>query len=314
MTRITGELIVDDIALFAKQYRRFLRSLELVATRIPRGLQWPLAMLISRFTNPYNPSAADITASIGTALSLDPQSAHRVWLRWRASHTRFALTIFRYGQLDSVWLQQDVQVQNRELLGQIVTGGGLVLGYHTHHHNTLAVVLGEAGGVLTPIAASATDSPLYRAIGRYIDLINNGSQQHLRGGSYLYTDNPRHMLQEARAKLQQGGLLLTLCDFHQPSTDQPHCFLGRAIVPPTGVIRLALQCGAPIYYALFFPDAAGRLQLQLLRAKGSDQRAVVDDYLDFLEQGVRRTPEAWQGWEWYSRLPLALPAEEASTP
>jgi lauroyl/myristoyl acyltransferase len=306
---------VDDILiLFGKRYSRFLRLLELVAVYLPHRLRWPLADFVCRFTNPYNRSAADITASISRALSLDTRVAHRAWLRWRASHARFVLTAFQYGKIDSAWIRRFVQVQNPGLLEQIIQTGGLILTYHTHHQNTLATVLGVAGSTISPVAASAAESPLYRVIGRYIDLINTGSQQQFRGGSYLYTDNLRRVLQQARTKLRHGELLLSLCDFHQPSSEQPYDFLGRAITPPTGIIRLALQCEVPIYYGLLFPDSDGRFQLLLAGAKGCDLHTVTEEYLAFLEQIVQRAPEAWQGWEWYDCLPEAVAVKEDIMP
>lgn len=298
----------DSRKLFAKRYSRFLQLLELVAAYAPRGLQWPLSGIISRFSDPYNCSAADITASISIALSLDTQTARRAWLRWRASHARFVLTIFQYEQMDSEWLRRSVQVQNPVLFKQIVQTGGLILTYHTHHQNTLAALLGTAGSTISPVAVSAAaDSPLHQVIGRYIDLINSGSQQQFRGGTYLYTDNLRQVLQEARKRLRRGELLLSLCDFHQPSHERPHRLLGRAITPPTGIIRLALKCGVPIYFGLLFPDSIGRFQLLAAEANGSDLYQITEEYLDFLAQVVRHTPEAWQGWQWYGSLPEAPP-------
>lgn len=295
---------------FAKVYLRFLRSLEVIARYLPRSLQWPVASLINRFGSPYNRSAADISAAIGDALALDTSSAHRAWLRWRASHARCMLTIFQYDRMDTQWLQRTVAVEQPQLLQRMVQTGGLILTYHTHHQNTLAALLGVAGCTISPVAASAADSPLYQVIGRYIDLINNGSQRQFRGGTYLYTDNLRRVLREARTRLQRGELLLSLCDFHQQSSEPPHTLFGRTITPPTGVIRLALQCGVPIYLGLLFPMAGGRFRLALAEARGSDLHTVIDEYLAFLEQTVRHAPEAWQGWTWYNLLPTAGPVRE----
>lgn len=304
----------DAQSLFAIQYARFLRLMELVATRIPLRLQSPVAGFVSRFTDPYNRSAGAIKAVIGSACALDSQKAHQAWLRWRASHACFVLTIFRYDRLDHEWLHRSVQIEQPQLLERIVQTGGLILTYHTHHQNTLAALLGVAGCTISPVAASAADSPLYQVIGRYIDLINNGSQQQFRGGSYLYTDNLRRALQRARTCLQRGELLLSLCDFHQPSAEQSHCFLGRTITPPTGVIRLALQARVPIYFGLLFPDSTGRFQLQLGQAVADELHRVTSEYLEFLAQVVRTAPEAWQGWEWYSRLPVASEDTEGQKP
>jgi len=304
----------NNLRQFGKRYARILRLLELVTLYLPQPLWWPLASLVSRFTSPYNSSSVKITAALDRALTLDPQTAHNAWLRWRASHARFVLTIFQYQKIDSQWIRSFVQLEKPALLDKITQTGGLILTYHTHHQNTLATLLGVAGSTISPVAASAVDSPLYPVIGRYVDLINNDSQKQFRGGGYLYTDNPRRVLQEAKVRLQRGELLLSLCDFHQPSSERAHQFLGRTLTPPIGVIRLALQCEVPIYLGLLFPNPDGRFTLLLAEIKGSDLYTVTEEYLAFLAQAVRQAPEAWQGWEWYDSLPEWQPVEGGSAP
>ena len=297
--------------LFGKRYARFLRLLELVTLYLPQPFRWPLAGLFCRFFSPYNGIAEEIAATIGRALNLDKQAAHHAWKRWRASHARFVLGLFHYRQMDSEWMRSAVQVERPELLEKITRTGGLILTYHTHHQNTFAASLGIAGSIMSPVAASATGSPLYSDIGRYIDIMNNDSQQHFRGGCYIYTDNLREVLVKVKARLQRGELVLSLCDFHQPSTEREHQFLGRTLTPPTGVIRLALKSDVPIYLGLLFPGPDGRHKLLLADTKGRELDSVIEEYLEFLEQTVRSAPEAWQGWEWYGHLPESVPAEKA---
>ncbi|MBN2645384.1 MAG: hypothetical protein JXR59_07925 [Desulfuromonadaceae bacterium] len=291
-----------SLRLFGRRYARFLLLAEMATRYMPRFSRWPLISLASRLTSPYNSFCTEIITALGSALELGPRADRHAWVRWRSSHARFVLTIFQYRRMDHDWIRRFVHVEQPLLLEQIVHRGGLILTYHTHHQNTLAALLGVAGATISPIAASAADSPLYSVIGRYIDLINDDSQRQFRGGRYLYTDNLRQVLREARTRLQRGELLLSLCDFHQPSSERAHRFLGCAITPPTGVIRLALECAVPIYLGLLFPREDGRFMLHLAQVQGADLYAVAQEYLDFLAQVVQVAPEAWQGWEWYNRL------------
>lgn len=293
---------MDEIALFGRDYSRFMRLMELISAGLPLSLQGPVSDIVSRYTNPYNPAAVKIATTIREGLGVDRNTGNRVWLDWRKNHTRFALTCFKYSQLDSRWFQDSIKVQDQRLLEKMVQAGGLILTYHTHHQNTFALSLGIAGCKISPIAATATGSPLYAAIGRYIDMINNHSEEHFRGGKYLFTDSLKQMLQESRRVLRQGELLLSLCDFHQPSQDLPHTFLGRIITPPTGVIRVALQCNVPIYFGMLLPDHTGMFQLMLRKASSQDLRVVVKEYLDYLAELLEQHPAVWQGWEWYGSL------------
>lgn len=300
---------MPDFRRFAKRYARFLRLIELISRFAPEKLQHCLAKIVGRHANPYNLSAGILCSTITTTISCSQQTTDVIWKRWLANHTSFALTALSYEKLDLDWLHQRVQVQSPDLLTKIVYTGGLVLTYHTHHQNTLAAILGIAGGTISPVAApAASGSPLYDEIGDYIDRINEGSQQHFNGGAYLYTDNLRRVQQQVRARLMQGELILSLCDFHQTSNAQPHYFMDRLITPPTGVVRLALQSRVPIYLALLHSDEKGKLQL-LLHESTSHQNAhaVLADYLDFLAKVVVVTPEVWQGWEWFGNLVPTTP-------
>lgn len=292
-----------DFNRFAHHYRRFLRLIELTSSFVPASLQQRLARIIGRSATPYNLMADTLCQAMSSGLSLNHHETVQAWRRWRESHALFALAAMQYEKMDTAWLHKHVQVSSPDLLAKIASTGGLLLSYHTHHQNTLAASFGIAGCTISGVAASAAGSPLYATIGHYIDRINEGSEKHFRGGSYLYIDHLKEILKQVRMRLQRGELILSLCDFNQASTCPPHRFLGRAITPPTGVIRLALQCEVPIYQALMYPDDKGKL---LLLIQECSSRQTLHDtltaYLAFLEKVVRDAPEAWQGWEWFSNF------------
>lgn len=290
---------------FGLDYRRFFDAAEMIHRLLPRVLHEAAGGWVGRRLSPYRRRRARIEKAMSEGLGLAAAAAELAADNWLASHGAFGITVFDYGSLDRDWLARRVHVDDPPHLARIVDAGGLVLTFHSHHHNTLGSILGLAGCHITGIAASAAGSPLYSAIGDIIDRINSGSAKHFGGGHYLYTDQPRALVQGARRLLQQGRVIVNLCDFPSGALTAPAAMLlGREIRPPSGVVEIALNLEVPIHVAALFPDR-GRLRLhscELLPSASLD--ITLQHYFDFLSNLVHLYPHAWQGWDWFPSLPL----------
>ena len=291
--------------LFAKSYRRFLRLFSMWVACTPASWRPAFIFALGRWLNPFRFQRDKILRSIRLALPENPTD--QTWRNWLDSHIHFALDFLNYKSLDTDWLTNHVTISEPALLTSLRESGGLLLTYHTHHQNTLCCVLGLEGIKISAIAAPPEDSPFFSYIGRWAQRLNSDSARHFRGGTYIFTDDLRKLLQITRKQLAKRDVVLCLCDFHQPREGirSSAKLLGRAIAPPTGAIEIAIRHGAPIFTAIFAPQN-GKFVLNLKRLDDSgDVGTIIAGYFSFLESNIRKNPACWQGWEWFEDLPLA---------
>ena len=306
----------------ANQFGADARTLLRVAAAVRRftpaaARPWAARCIGQRFS-PYIPQRARVVASMQKALGLSVREADAAWREWLASQGLFALTVFDYGRLSPHWLQRAVTINDPALLQEVVRGGGLVLSWHSGHHNTLGCVLGLSGGHSSMLAASARSSPYYAQIGGDIERINAASATHFGGGSYLYTDNPVLALAQTSRLLAhgKGRIVISLHDLPgavshgAPASGK---LLGKILSPQTGVIELVLNARVPLYAGALFAHKGG-LRLQLQRLDGTQNTAaVLQEYLDILAATAKAFPACWQGWDWYDTLPDVAPIKPAAT-
>ena len=288
---------------FARRYDLFMRSMSVLARIRPRWLYAMLARTLARWLNPYALRSAHMQQTMSGVLN--PQDVASVWTQWLDSHIRFVFDFLHYPELDTRWLSDQVLVRDAAVLQALRASGGLLLTYHTHHQNTLCCALGLMWCEVSAVAAAPEDSPLFPYIGRWAKRVNADSQRHFRGGRYLYLSDMRSLSRSVRTLMAKKSVLVSLCDFHQPSPDSlGGQLLGRAISPPIGMIELALKQGAPVFAAMF-ARRGDRLELRMVRiAEEIDADRVVKHYLAFLEVCVRDNASCWQGWDWLRDLKL----------
>lgn len=259
---------------------------------------------LGRRLNPYVLRAPKIKRALASVLS--PGQVDQVWRDWLDSHVRFTQDFLNYDRLDTAWLRNCVVFEQEDVLACLRASGGLVLTYHSHHQNTMCCALGLRGCTVSALAAAPQDSPLFSFIGHWATQVNAKSEQHFRGGRYLFLNDLRSLSRGLRDALAQKQVLVCLSDFHQPSARAVSGqVLGRCMAPPTGAIEVALKLGAPIYVAMFAP-IRGKLHLRLTKLKGNGAvPEIIGQYLTFLESCVLANPSCWQGWDWLGDLPLS---------
>ncbi|MDE2343105.1 MAG: hypothetical protein KGL63_06885, partial [Betaproteobacteria bacterium] len=225
---------------------------------------------------------------------------------WLASHGLFALSLFDWGR-NPRWgepVLQSLDAPTSATLQQLVRTGGLVLTFHSFHHNALGVVLGDAGTRVYGIAATEKNSPEAPYTGRYMRLVNGGSEAHFKGGRYLFTDEMKSLVRGVREAFAGGHSVVTLSDNPVPLADGiPVTFLGKRFAVGGGVVELAREAGVPVYFALLYPRPEGGYRLALQAAGPvSDVATTLQAYFDFLDRELRLAPWAWQGWAWFADL------------
>lgn len=296
---------------FALASRRFFRGAEWIA-RLPFA-NVRFSRRWGRLASPYAADKTDLQNAYMRAFHATPEVAQALTMQWLASHGLFGTSLFSYHRMDPRWVQQHVQIDQPQIMDALRAHGGLVLTYHSHHHNTLGIVLGQSGITTWGVAATEKASPMAPYTGRFMRIINGQSEAKFGGGRYLFTDEPRNLLRGLKQAFSQQQAVVSLCDNPIPAGSHPPVhFMGKTFHVGSGVLDQALAQGVPITLALLYPDLKGSYVLRL-KALAADLSApqILQTYFDFLSTCVLQAPWAWQGWHWYSGLaespPVSIP-------
>ena len=287
---------------FAIASRRFFQGAQWLS-RLP-GQQVKLSRRWGRLASPYLADRAQLELSYVQAFGATPQVAKELTDQWLASHGLFATSIFSYKRMSPEWVQQYVKIEKPDVMKSLLDQGGLVLSYHSHHHNTLGIVLGQSGVPTWGVAATEKASPMAPYTGRFMRIINGESEAKFGGGKYLFTDEPRNLLRGLKQAFSSQHAVVSICDNPVPQGDDaPLVFRGKQFFVGAGVVDMALSQNVPITLALLCPDLRGSYELRLQALpSGLSSHQVLQAYFDFLSECVAQMPWAWQGWHWYSGL------------
>ena len=287
---------------FAIASRRFFQGAQWLS-RLP-GQQVKLSRRWGRMASPYVADRAQLELSFVQAFGATPQVAKELTYQWLASHGLFATSIFSYERMSPEWVQQYVKIEKPDVMKSLQAQGGLVLSYHSHHHNTLGIVLGQSGVPTWGVAATEKASPMAPYTGRFMRIINGESEAKFGGGKYLFTDEPRNLLRGLKQAFSSQHAVVSICDNPVPQGDDaPLVFRGKQFFVGAGVVDMALSQNVPITLALLCPDLRGSYELRLQALpSGLSSHQVLQAYFDFLSECVAQMPWAWQGWHWYSGL------------
>jgi len=287
---------------FAIASRRFFQGAQWLS-RLP-GQQVKLSRRWGRMASPYMADRSQLELSFVQAFGATPQVAKELTDQWLASHGLFATSIFSYKRMSPEWVRQYVKIEKPDVMKSLQDQGGLVLSYHSHHHNTLGIVLGQSGVPTWGVAATEKASPMAPYTGRFMRIINGESEAKFGGGKYLFTDEPRNLLRGLKQAFSSQHAVVSICDNPVPQGDDaPLVFRGKQFFVGAGVVDMALSQNVPITLALLCPDLRGSYELRLQALpSGLSSHQVLQAYFDFLSECVAQMPWAWQGWHWFSGL------------
>jgi lauroyl/myristoyl acyltransferase len=299
---VANNLMDPKELAFAIASRRFFQGAQWLS-RLP-GQQVKLSRRWGRMASPYVADRAQLELSYVQAFGATPQVAKELTDQWLASHGLFATSIFSYKHMNPEWVQQHVTIDKPEVMQSLQAQGGLVLSYHSHHHNTLGIVLGQSGVATWGVAATEKASPMAPYTGRFMRIINGESEAKFGGGKYLFTDEPRNLLRGLKQAFSIQHAVVSICDNPVPQGDDaPLGFRGKQFFVGGGVVEMAIAQNVPITLALLCPDLRGGYELRLQALpSGLSSHQVLQAYFDFLSECVAQMPWAWQGWHWYSGL------------
>jgi hypothetical protein len=300
---MANDLMDPNELAFALASRRFFQGAYWLS-RLP-GQQVKLSRRWGRMASPYVADRLQLELSYVQAFGASTQLAKEFTDQWLASHGLFATSIFSYPSMGPEWVKQKVKVERPELLESLQAQGGLVLSYHSHHHNTLGIVLGQSGVPTWGVAATEKASPMAPYTGRFMRIINGESEAKFGGGKYLFTDEPRNLLRGLKQAFSSKHAVVSICDNPAPASDEPPVyFRGKQFHVGAGVVSMALEQSVPITMALLCPNLLGGYVLRLKQISNPNSvHEVLQTYFDFLDEILLQTPWAWQGLHWFSNLP-----------
>lgn len=294
---------------FFEEHRLFWRLIRaLYSLPIAASLKLKCAKAISKKFSPWSYDCRTVKRLFQTTLGLDEAAAQLQVERWAEGHGEFALLAFNYANLGPQWLEQYVTIENPQLFNQLCDSGGIILTYHTYHHNTLFAVMGLLGARVYPVVAPDKNAIDSAYVGRYMQMINQNSAQHFNAGHYLFTDDKEALNQGVAQSLESKACLGVLCDNWTPRTSmEPLKIFDRQIQVGRGVLRMAKSHGpSPVYAAIMHRELAGgyRIAIQALGAL-EDESVILQRYFNYLEDEIKQRPWLWQGWAWFDPLPHA---------
>lgn len=308
----------DWVVAHARRQQRHFRWAEWAHRCVPRRWHARAAVLVANAFSPELTEAAKIWRGLVSFTGCSDEQGHALLKLWYANQGQFAMALHDYPRLDARWARERVDCDDRALLAELASNGGLVLTVHSQHHNRSGAFFGLSGTCVWGIAATEENSLWKPWTARWVRLVNGGSESHFGGGTYLFTDELRTLLKKSREGLQRGQTVVTLADNDSGSeTGSARVNVaGRALRVATGMIELAQEVGAPITFALFHGDLRGGYRCRLARprdaGRGLAPADVAQAYMDQLMAWCRDTPWAWQGWMWWDDLPPFDPTRAAA--
>ena len=304
------------VVTHARAQQRLLRWGERVYHGLPQAMHPRAAAWLGQRFSPETPSAVKIWSGLQQLTQCSDAQAHGLLAQWYANQGAFAIDLHNYAGLDKRWAHETVHMKpdERQLMLDVVASGGLVLNCHSHHHNRFGSLLGLSGATLWPVAGPEKGSLWEPWTGRFMRLINGGSEAYFRGGRYLFTDDMRQLLLNARAALQRKELLGTSADGPQVSPSVvPVNLAGRRLDMATALVDMTVNAGLPVACGMLYSDLRGGHRCRFACAAPTATVAeIAQHYASSIVQWCRDDPFAWQGWVWWDDLPFATPPDAAT--
>ncbi len=226
---------------------------------------------------------------------LGPEASDEtVWRTARQSYRNYlcyAVDFLRFPGLDREAIRRAVTLEGRENLDRaLASGKGVVfVGMHFGHFDWGAAVLAIVGYPVNAVVDTFQPPKLNQLIQR---------QRVEKGVKVIPIEVAGRAVLRA---LRQNEILGLLVDRPLPGEGVRVNFFGAPIEVPAGAAALALKTGAAIipgYIARLAGDAFHGVILPGIEAKPSgdlarDVAAITQQFMNALEDGIRRHPEQW---------------------
>jgi hypothetical protein len=294
-----------DIQAFGRDYRRFL-LLSKALSHLPLSFAYKMAGAAGLFLSPLRWQKNRYQEAI-VASGLQIADWKLLWHCYIVDHGAFCINVFRHETWDHHWFDHHVKMDRIALDKILVPGKGcLFLTYHHAFSHTLACLLGLIGLEVNPLVAPEESSIIYKQIGPFIRRLHRGCATHFNGGTYRFFNNPRQAIRATHEILMAGSVMISTPDFAIAGqvNEENTCYLfGRAILAPSGSIRIAQRLGTPIVAGITIRDGTSYHVVFRQLDGGLPTRDIMQAYFDFLAEILMENPSIWNGWDWFVDLP-----------
>lgn len=211
------------------------------------------------------------------------------------------LNIFFYEKMDKKWIEKNFHYENKALVTEIVQEGGVLITFHTYHHNTLGCFFGILGAKVLGISAAKNPEHDNEKIRKYhIDIMHKKSEQKFGGGRYLFLNNLKDVVRGVNKGLEENSLIIGLSDFPARNKTIKVKFLEEEIHIQRWLFDIASSKKNNVYFGLLEGRSiTEKLNLHLARANPGNAEELAQQYIDFLASKISENPACWQGWEWF---------------
>ncbi len=232
----------------------------------------------------------------------------KLWKKRLSDHAIFCLNIFKQPSFNNLWVKKHVSLES-ELLQLLLDKHKsiLFLTYHHPYQHFLFSILGTFGWRINVLAAPEESSELFPFIGFYIRKMHKNCSIHFNNGKYLFFKNNLTGTRIAKRSLSQGGILISLNDFNINHKNNISTKLfNRFISAPTGSIKLACRMNIPIVVGVAIRNN-NKYEIIIREIDNTKNiESIMNDYFNFLEEILKESSHLWDGWNWFSSLPLNI--------
>lgn len=297
-----------DVQAYGDDYRWFL-SMSAALSHLPLPFAYKAAGAIGRLRSPLRWQKRAYLDAI-TASRLPVADWNDLWHRRLDDHGAFCVNVFRHEGWNRRWFDRYVKMDSSTLEEIMASGKGcLFLTYHHPFSHTLFCLLGLAGFQMNPLVLPEESSIIYDQIGPFISRLHQGCASHFNGGNYRFFNLPRQALSMTHEVLTAGSVIISTNDFSvagQVNKENACHLFGRAILAPSGSVRLAQRFGTPIVAGIAIREGTTyRVVFRQLDDELS-HRDVMQSYFDFLAEILIENPSLWDGWNWFKDLPYKV--------
>lgn len=265
-----------------------------------RFLPWGAYVQVGRFIGKYfsflELHKENLMYNLEHRLELKKAEAKKVYdLNLESAGVAMCM-IEKLHNISTQWLEKNICVDGEESLKKLIDHGGIIFSHHSFHHNLLMSYFKLFNVKCYPVvnlpSAFSGDDFLYN----WTVKLNAATESNLCGGAMLYVDDKRKLFEEMQRVLDEGSVLIVLCDFNSDAKNSmPLKLFTKELNIPTGALKYAQSKECEVCFAGFRWQAKRDYTLTLQKMDKED--GYVESYMQNLEKYLRDYPYAWQNWE-----------------
>lgn len=294
---------MDEKKFFA-EFLRFFKQQELLAKFGHNKITKYLSSISLTWFTSRQLAADTIKRNLVFGLKLSDKQAEKERSICVKNFALSFLNIFSYKKMNRRWIDKNIICDQKDLLNSIINDGGMLMTFHSYHHNTMGCFFGILGAKVLGISAAKNPEHDNAVIRHYhINIMHNHSEKHFGGGHYLFLKDLKQTLKGIKKGLQEKALIIGSADFPAQNRTVTVNFLGQNVAIQRWLFDIAIENQKNIYFGILEGrEVTDKLAIHLKKATANSTETLAQQYMDFLSERIGKNPACWQGWEWFHFL------------